>query len=246
MSILTLAELKTEISSTFAKRSDIDSRLNNVIDLAQLRISRLHDFDELRQSASVDTVVTSDAEADKVITFPAITNSRIRKIYSMRLVDTLGTVQARKLRKILPKKWDLEIPEPEFYSRGTPTHYTSFEINKFELWRVPDAVYTINIRVSRWPKSVSVTGEGNVVDLENVDDLIINLSSSYLYHSLGREDKGKAFFAIYRGMAKEALIEDATDYDESMSGVNLSGGGFGSRGYDDPFVRSTGGDLGET
>lgn len=246
MSILTLTEIKTEVSATFASRSDIDSRLNNVIDLAQLRISRLHDFDELRQSATVDTVVTSDAEADKIISFPSITDSRIRKVYSMRLISSSGTITARKLRKILPKKWDLEIPEPEFYSRGPPTHYTSFEINQFELWKVPDAVYTIKIRVSRWPKSVATTGEGSVIDLQNVDDLVINLATSYLYHSLGREDKGKAFFGIYRGLAKEALIEDVTDYDESMSGINLSGGGFGTRGYDDPFIHSTGGDLSET
>ena len=242
MSILTLAELKTEISSTFAKRSDIDSRLNNVVDLAQLRISRLHDFDELRQSATVNTVITSDAEADKTISFPALTDSRIRKVYSMRLLDTAGTIQARKLTKILTKNWDRAIPEPEFYARGPCTMYTVYENNKFELWKVPDIVYKILIRVSRWPKSVVTTGEGNIADLENVDDLIINLATSYLYHSLGREDKGKTFYGIYRGLAKEALMEDATDYDESMAGVSTQGG-FQSRGYDDPFVYSTAGGL---
>lgn len=245
MSILTLAEIKTEVSATFASRSDIDSRLNNVVDLAQLRISRLHDFDELRQSATVNTVVTSDAEADKVITFPTLTDSRIRKVYSMRLIDSGGIILARKLKKILIKNWDKVIPEPEFYSRGPCTHYTVYANNEFELWRVPDAVYAISIRVSRWPKSVATTGEGNVIDLENVDDLVINLATSYLYHSLGRSDKGKDFFGIYRGLAKEALIEDVTDYDESMAGIS-PGNILGSRGYDDPFVHSTAGDLGET
>ena len=238
MSLLTLADLKTEISTAFASRADINSRLDNVIDLSQLRLARLHDFDELRQKSSVNTVVTADAEADKTISFPTLTNARIRKIYSMRLLDTAGTVQARKLRKVLTKRWDREIPEPEYYARGTPTHYTVYSNNEFELWKVPDIAYKINIRVSRWPQKVSVTGEGNPIDLENVDDLIINLSISYIYHSLGRSDKGKEFFGIYRGLAKEALIEDSTDYDEAMAGI-APGDGFGStRGYDDPFVRS--------
>ena len=208
-------------------------------------ISRLHDFDELRQSASVNTAVTSNAEADKVITFPALIDSRIRKVYSMRLLDSNGIVAARKLRKVLAKNWDKVIPEPQFYSRGPCTHYSVYKNNEFELWRVPDAVYSISIRVSRWPKSVTVTGEGNVIDLENVDDLVINLATSYLYHSLGRSDKGKDFFGIYRGLAKEALIEDSTDYDESMSGISPDNI-LTTRGYDDPFIHSIAGDLGET
>jgi len=242
MSILTLAELKTEVSKSFASRSDIDSRLNNVIDLAQLRIARIHDFDELRQSATVSTVVTGSAINDKTITFPALTDSRIRKVYSMRLLDSSGIVMARKLKKVLARNWDQQIPEPEFFARGPCTHYTVYENNKFELWRVPDAVYTISIRVSRWPKQAADTGDGNVLDLENVDDLVINLAISYLYHSLGRTDKGRQFFAIYRGLAVEALIEDDTDYDEQMAGISRDNIG-GTRGYDDPFVRSIAGDL---
>jgi len=243
MSILTLTEIKDEISKSFASRSDIDSRLENVIDLSMLRIARLHDFDELRQSASVNTVITSDAETDKTITFPTITDSRIRKIYSMRLIESSGLITARKLRRVLAKNWDKEIPEPEFYARGPSTHYTVYQNNQFELWRVPDIVYTISIRLSRWPKSVAITGGGVVVDLENVDDLIINLAISYIYHSLGRSDKGKEFFGIYRGLAKEALTEDDSDYDEAMAGISPDRIGM-SRGYDDPFVYSTGGDLG--
>ena len=238
MSLLTLADLKTEISASFASRSDIDSRLNNVIDLSQLRLARLHDFDELRQSEETTLTITTDAETDKTVSFPTLTNARIRKIYSLRIFETGGTRLARKLQKVLPKKWDLVIPEPEYYSRNTPSHYTVWENNQYELWPVPDIAYKIKIRVSRWPKKVSITGEGNPIDLENVDDLIINLAISYLYHSLGRNDKGKEFYGIYRGLAKEALLEDSTDYDEAMAGVS-TGSSFGTRGYDDPFVYST-------
>ena len=141
--------------------------------------------------------------------------------------------------KVLPNKWDSVIPEPEFWSRSWPTHYTVWENNKFELWRIPDIVYTLQIRLSRWPKKVSVTGEGNPIDLENVDDLIIHLALSYAYWSLGRTDRAKDFFGIYRGLAKDALIEDDTDLDEAMAGVKIPIDTFqGSRGYDDPFVRT--------
>ena len=237
MSILTLAEIKTEIKSSLGERTDLDSRLDNIIDLSQLRIARLHDFDELRMKAETTTSVTSDAETDKVISFPTITDSRIRKIYSIRRKAS-GQMQAGKLRRVLTKNWDKEIPEPEYYSRGYPTHYSWYQNNEFELWRVPDDTYTLVIRLSRWPYQVVTTGEGNPIDLENVDDLVINLSLSYAFHSLGRNDKAREFFGIYRALAKEALIEDTTDLDQAMAGMSADKLR-GSRGYDDPFVVST-------
>lgn len=244
MSLLTLADIKTEITRGLGGRDDLDTRMDNIIDLMQLRLARLKDFDELRQIASVDAVITSNAEDDKVITFPTLSDARIRKIYSLRRFAPADETLAGRLTKVLPSKWDSVIPEPEFWSRGWPTHYTVWENNKFELWKVPDIVYTFKIRLSRWPKKVSVTGEGNPIDLENVDDLIIHLALSYAYWSLGRTDRAKDFFGIYRGLAKDALIEDDTDIDEVMAGVKVPSDAFqGSKGYDDPFVRSMGGGL---
>lgn len=241
MSILTLSEIKTEIKTSLGNRSDLDSRLSNIVDLSQLRIARLHDFDELRMKTSVNTAVTSDPEADKVISFPTLANTRIRKIYSLRRMST-GVDMPGKLRRVSSRKWDKVIPEPEYYARGRPTHYSWYANNEFELWRVPDAVYELVIRLSRWPYQVATTGEGSPIDLENVDDLVINLSLSYSFHSLGRNDKAREFFGIYRALAKEALIEDTTDLDEAMAGMNRDAIA-GTRGYDDPFVHSIAGDL---
>jgi hypothetical protein len=236
MSTLTLTQIKTEIKAHLGNRDDLDSRLESVIDLSQLRVARLRDFDELRVRDSVTCVVTSDAEADKIISFPTLTNARIRKVYSMRLLDSTNAQMARRLKKVLTSHWDTVIPEPEYYSRRTPTHYTTWENNQFELWPVPDEAYTIAIRCSRWPKAASVTGDGANLDLQNMDDLIINLSVSYLHHSLNRNDKAREFYGIYRGLAKEALDVEDDDFDLVMSAISNDNLG-STRGYDDPFVR---------
>lgn len=244
MSLLTLADLKIEITKGLGGRTDLDTRMNNIVDLMQLRLARLKDFDELRQIESVDATITSSAADDKVITFPTLADARIRKIYSLRRFAPADETRAGKLERVLTKKWDQVIPEPEFSARGWPTHYTVWENNKFELWKVPDIDYTFQIRLSRWPKKVSITGEGNPIDLENVDDLIIHLAISYAYWSLGRTDRAKDFFGIYRGLAKDALIEDDTDMDQAMAGVKFPVDTFqGSSGIDDPFVRSTVGGI---
>lgn len=242
MSIMILSEIKTEIKAGLGGRTDLDDRMNNIIDLSQLRIARLRDFDELRMIESVTATITSDPEADKVIVFPTLANTRIRKVYSLRRMDNVGQRLTNKLERVLTKNWDKVIPDPEFYDRSWPTHYTIWENNQFELWRVPDLAYEFKIRLSRWPYSVNFTGEGNILDLENMDDLIINLSLSYAFWTLGRTDKAKEFFGIYRGLAKEAIVEDSTDLDQDYAGKKMPELTI-SKGFDDPFVRSIAGDL---
>ena len=240
MSLLTLTELKAEIKAGLGNRTDLDIRMDSIVDLAQLRLARLKDFDELRQIETATAAITATAADDKVITFPTLTNARIRKIYSLRRFAPADETLTGKLQRVLTHKWDEVMPEPEYWARGWPTHYTVWENNKFELWKVPDIAYTFQIRLSRWPKKVSVTGAGNPIDLENVDDLIIHLCLSYAYWTLGRTDRARDFYGIYRGLAKDALIEDATDLDQAMAGVKMPQDSFqGSDGVDDPFVHST-------
>src|SRR5687768_2599191 len=177
---LTVAQYKTEIRSAFGNRTDLDGRLSIVLGLAQKMLARMHDFDELRLRATISTAVTGSAANDKIISlstlFPAGVEAQLRKIYSIRLFAS--GAQSRKLQKIIPRRWDTLVPEAEFYSRGKPTHYVLWKKNEIELWRVPDAVYTMHFRYLIWPATVGA--DGTTLTLENVDDLLINLACSYL------------------------------------------------------------------
>jgi len=233
MSVLTLAQIKSEVTTILGGRTDIESRLNNMVNLSQLRLARLHDFDELRAKATIDTVITANAADDKIVSLSTL--ARYRKIYSIRLYST--NQRSRKLKKILSKNWDRRIPEPEFYSRGIPEAYTLWGKDTMELWRVPDIVYTMHFRYSRWPNLVTDADDGNNLDLENIDDLIIHLTGSYAALSLGHMEKSNELFSIYRTLAREAIGEDDEDFERSLTGMgdSLSSS---SLGYDDPFVRS--------
>lgn len=232
MSILTLSQIKAEITTILGERADAASRMNNVINMAQIRLARLHDFDELRARTTISTVVTADPAVDKIISLSTL--GRFRKIYSIRLFAT--GQRSRKLEKVLSKRWDEIIPEPEYYARGVPTHYIMWGKDEMELWRVPDIVYVMHFRYSRWPNVATDADNGNTIDLENVDDLIIHLSASYLALSFGNVEKSNDLYSIYRALAREAIGEDDEDFDLHMSAVRPTIGT--SRGYDDPFVRS--------
>lgn len=236
MSILTLDEIKTEIRSGMGNRTDTDSRLNGVINLSQTRIARLRDFDELRALAQINTPFTGTI-ADKFLTLASL--NRYRKIYSIRLYASGN--QSRKLIRVLPKRWDKIIPEPEFYARGKPLHYVIWSKDNLEMHPLPDAVYVLHVRYSRWPNLVTgATGGATFLDLEDLDDLIVHLSLSYLFLSLNNLSQSDKHYGIYRTLVAEHLNMEEEDFDTfqtSPDQMSLRGPG---RGYDDPFVNSIG------
>lgn len=235
MSVLTIGQIKAEIRSAMGTRNDADARLAGVINLSQTRLCRLHDFDELRAIISLNTpTISSNPETDKIVSLAML--GRYRKIYSIRLLA--DNVQSRKLTKILTKEFDQEIPEPEFYSRRTPSRYIMWGKDQMELFPVPDIIYSMRIRFSRWPIVVTDANDGDFLDLENVDDLIIHLSLSYLFLSFGNIEKSNEYYRIYAALAREALGEDEEDFDTHLAGrVGQQGRTMPSLGYNDPFVR---------
>lgn len=231
MTVLTVDQIKAEIRVAMGGRTDADSRLDSVLNLSQMRLARLHDFDELRGLTTLTTPITASAAADKVISLAPI--GRYRKIYSMRLYADNNL--SRKLVKRLPKWWDDVIPEPEYYARGTPTDFIMWGKDQIELWKVPDIEYTIHVRYSRWPTIITDDG-GDFLDLENVDDLLIHLSASYLYMGFGNVEKSNEYFKIYAALAKEAIGEEEEDFDTNL--LSHDQARFNrTRGFDDPFVR---------
>lgn len=232
MTVLTVGEIKTEIRAILGGRTDFDARLNQLLNVTQTRIARIKDFDELRALTSLTFPITGSAANDKVVSLSPL--SRYRKIYSIRIFAT--NAMDRKLQRLNPTRWDRVIPKPEYYARGTPTHYMLWGKDQIELWRVPDIQYTAWVRYSRWPSAVGA--DGTFMDLENMDELIIHLCASYLALSVGHTKRSNELYRVYAQLAKDALDEEVEDFDTHMA---LEGQGSDlttTRGYDDPFVRS--------
>lgn len=232
-STLTIGAIKTEIRSIFGGRTDLDSRLNGIIDLAQDAIARLKDFDELRARTTIDTAITANAFNDKFINIATL--GRLRKIYSIRLYA--NNTLSRKLRRLNPKRWDEMLPKPEYYSRRTPTHYIIWKKTELELFPVPDIVYTMHFRYSVWPAAASVLGDGGNSVLENMDSAIIFYASSYIATTLGDLQKSQSLYSQFSANIKDVLDEEVQDFDtfQAVHGSEADPG-YG-RGYDDPFVR---------
>jgi len=233
MGLMTLGAIKDEIRAAVGNRTDWDSRLNNVVNIALTRLARLKDFDELRGNILLTTAFTGDPANDKFLSISPI--GRYRKIYDVRLYA--DNQLSRKLIKVLPSKWDSAIPEPEYYAVGTPKYYMRWTKTQLELWRVPDRVYNVHIRYSRWPNQATDAKDGSVIDIDEADDIIIHLSASYLFLLAGNTERSNEHYKIYAALAREAAFFEEEDFDTHMSAVGPFDQGTGSRGYDDPFVQ---------
>ena len=253
MGILTFDQIKSEIKEYHANRSDIsDTRLNIVIDLVQLRIARLNDWDELKYTVSGTTVYTGVAADDKIFDLNTALGAeanphKFKNIYSFRVIT--GDGRSRKLVGLPMEEFDRRIPEPEFLSTGVPSFYTWFATRQtgatnptptaVELWQIPDQAYDYHLRLQVYPRFLTDGGkvDSDTSDFSSNDDLIIQLCVSILYQSQGREDKALQHFRIYSSMLAEARKANDENYESTIAGVRgLERGGTIGRYWADPFV----------
>lgn len=236
MGTLLTSELISEVQLHFANRSDLtDAQVITALNLIQQRLARLHDFEELRKIESGSLGFTAVPATDKFIAFSSLTNSNPREIYSFRVITSDG--RSRKLKQRSYRYFDQNIPEPEYYSTGVPSDYIIWA-DSFEFWRVPDAAHNYEIRMSVWPTALVVSPGTAVSDFREKDDMLVTLTTSYLFNRLGEYERGGRFWGVFKEMWKEAKREDSTMPDLTLSPGFDTSHVSGGNPWADPFVRS--------
>jgi len=224
MGTLLKSDIIAEATAFLGNRADItDARYVRWLNLAQMRIARLKVWEELQ---ALDTSLVTVA-SDKFITEP----SNIRKIYTFRLIDGSNS---RILTGKPPKSFDQAIPLPSRFAEGRPTVYTRWA-GKIELYKVPDAVYSLDMRYSKWPTAFT-TGADIVSDLEEKDDALIMLMVSWGFLSLRNLEDATIYWKVYRDMINDAATEDVERPDIDIKPEGLSSGSIsGNNPWQDPF-----------
>ena len=238
MGTLTTTELVSETRAHLGGRDDLtDAELVVALNLTQMRIARSHDFEELRTVESGVFVISGTPATDKFLAFSTLGQSNPREIYSFRVITNDG--RSRKLIAKPVRKFDEDIPEPEFYATGLPIQYAMWA-EKFEFWRVPDTADNYDIRMSFWPTALVVSPGTAVSEFKEKDDMIINLGVSYLYGRLGEYERAGRFWNIFREMWKSARMEDQLRPDLVISsGYSRTQPAGQGKPWADPFVKRT-------
>lgn len=244
MGTLTQSELDSELLAAHGNRDDFtEARRLIALNLAQVRIARIYDWNELQ---SVDTGTIGSAGVKSTDKFE-LTPTNIRRIYSFRIVDTASKTNSRKLRWVPQRQWDQNVPESEAWDTDTPTIYTIWKRSgafNFEFWRIPDQEYDYEIRSVKWPTDF-VSGGGAVSDLDNKDDMIVALAASWLFLTAREMEQANTWWQVYKNMANDATNQDIEEHEVDIRApleMRIRGGSpyEGSDPWRDPFNRSGG------
>lgn len=204
MGLLTYTQLDSELVAAHGNRDDISAARRLIaINLAQVRIARIYDWNELQEIVTGTIGNNSDPALDKFAAVP----DNLRKIYSFKVVDTSSTYISRKLKWIPQRQWDQNIPETEAWTTDIPVIYTIWA-NRFEFWKIPSSQLNYEIRASFWPSEFSLSYPDATSDLEQKDDMIIALACSWLHLTNRETEEANNWWKIYREMADAATGQE--------------------------------------
>jgi len=81
MGTLTFTELQDEVRSALGGRTDLNARLPRALNIAQQRLARIHDFDEM-ETLTTTTFGFAGTTADRFLALPSK-----REVFSIILLD---------------------------------------------------------------------------------------------------------------------------------------------------------------
>lgn len=232
MGVLSLSSLISEVRAGLGNRSDVtDQMIVDALNLAQARLSRRHDFKEMKRTAVTTNALTSDAAKDKYLKLPA----RLKVIHTLVLLD------GDRSRKLREKPWrmvDARFPMPENLPRRRPVIYSRWG-ELLLLIPVPDQVYKFSMKYTRDPTPFDLNNPGQLSDFDFKDDILIAEALAWRWSKLGRHDKANEHLREAR-----ILTEDAIKQDDNRPDMNTSSWDNDEEGREvisdywaDPFVR---------
>lgn len=231
---LTRAQLRSAVLDNLGRSANLtlrsgtalSSRVDTWLNWAQVYVARQHDF--LFKTATTSTVADQDC-----YTFPPEHNA----IYTIRLEDGLQSV---KLTLVMPWDFDRVVAKGDELPAGRPYYYIPFkESGHFDLFPVPDAVYSMRIRYSYSPTVLS--SDSQTSDFTDLDDVLVYYATSEGFKWL-QELKDAAFWSA---RCREALEDAIANVSETFPDWQPISRGFSTfpqeltgEYYNNPFISS--------
>ena len=195
-------------SASAVSGTSLQARVRTYLNWGQKRIARAYSFHEL------NNLKDDSATADGVKRYPLTSGTNnlglagVKDIRSIRLIDSENS---RKLDRWNYRKLDKRFPYPTNYAEARPSIYAR-DGNNLEMFRIPDAIYTLYIRYSKWPTDF-ITG-GQTSDYENKDELIITAGILETYLALEEYADAAVYLKKFIGELDDAIdVEGDVDWE---------------------------------
>lgn len=213
-------------SLTLGSGTLLSSRAVDYLNRAQFLIARQQDI--------LQAIATSATVANQLsYSLP----SRFRSVFDLRLEDGVNT---RKLTCILPQNFDERIPKPSIYTASLPWFYVPYkDTGTFELFPIPDQVYTLRLRYSYFPAALSTDGQTS--DYSDLDDALIAFATMYGFRWMQELKDAVYWEAIGTDVLKQhktMRLEQYPDWTPVSEGFGASGGSYTGEYWNNPFIGS--------
>lgn len=203
-------------------------RMSTWVNRAQLWIDRKVDL--LQYDLTSVTVANQ-----QTYSFP----TGLRRVFTLRLLDGLNS---RKLKCIMPWEADKNVPN----ASSTTTQRSMFYIPymntlTFQLFPIPDGVYTLELRCSKFPADMANTTD--ISSLINCDDAIIAYATMFAFRWLQELKDANEWESYGNRIIKEIKennddAQQYIDWDPAAEGFSVNGQVYTGDYVNNPFVRS--------
>ena len=212
---MTLSELRDEERENIKRDTNgvSNARITRWVNWAKDYLADLHTYEEMRYKDTSKETVASD----NTLAWP----TRMKDLYSMAIQD--GS-RSQRLTYVPARGFDTVVPRPETSGENLPKWYVDYG-SSFELFPIPDAVYSLNIRISKYPADLSA--DSDECELLRKDALICGMSTVFGFYSL-REIEDAAYWG---GEIVAALYTASLTGDRSAEDWVPIARGFGSGGH---------------
>jgi hypothetical protein len=212
----------------------LSTRCIDFLNWGQQRMARFYSFHEL------NTYTESAATVTSVSRYPLVTGTnnlgltRPKDIQSIRLIDSQNS---RILVRKSPRWFDQKLPLITNYADGRPHIYIRWG-NDVELFRRPDAAYTLYIRYPQW--ATDLTSGSTATDFERKDEVLIAAAILEGYLHLEEYESAKIWSARFIGLLTDAVRgEGDVDWEpqaQAMAGAYGQGGYTSGEPWIDPYA----------
>ena len=243
---LTTSELITQIKANLGNRTDkTDAQIVGWINLSQMRLARTNNFREFHKTTSefINPTGTKTVNQKPIITFA---EGGLKAMESVRVSFgdaesgpfdrsyMLSYMGRRQFHRLLPN------PASTLAMEGYPTVFTE-ENEQIYLYKIPNKKYLIEVGYWSWPTSLSESALSTKSDFDGKDDILIAMTTSMGFHSLGMQQQGVQYYAVANALIQDAIAqdEDKPSHVITGKGTSSSSGSLVGQPWNDPFVIST-------
>jgi hypothetical protein len=238
---LTLQQMIAEVRAGLGNRVEAaltDTRVTNALNLAQSRLGRFYNFQEMNQDLVTTYTITGTEAIDKFLPLP----SGIKVIHSLIVQDGANS------QKLVEKPWrmfDKRVPLPEYIAASWPYYYTRFGVAYVMLFPVPLQNFQFFMRATMLATPFDSTVQTATSMFVDKDDILIDWALEYLFRLYARPDLADSYdkMALERAVESKKNEESRPDMDASED--SMASGGLMGPYWQNAFIRSppVGGDF---